>query len=156
MSQGRDGLAVALRAVYLLAVAVWVGTLVFFSFAATPAIFSTLPRDEAARAVAALFPAYYVTGWIAGGVALAATLALAARAGAFGRAARWRAGLLVLMLALSLYAGLVVLPQVRAARLAGDTAARDSGHRRSVLLNLAVIAAGVGVTALSAGERRKD
>lgn len=145
-----------LRAIYLLSLAVWVGTLVFFSFAATPAIFATLPRDEAARAVAALFPVYYATGWIAGGLALAATLGLAALARAFGREARWRAVVLAGMLALSAYAGLVVLPQVRAARAAGDMAARDAGHRLSLLLNLAVVSGGIGLVVLSAVEHRKD
>lgn len=154
--RGRDRLLGVLHALCLLAVAVWLGTLVFFSFAATPAIFATLPRDEAARAVSALFPAYYATQWVAGALALAALLVLAAAARRFGRADAWRAGLLALMLALSLYAGLVVLPEVRAARLSGDTAARDAAHRRSVLLNLAVVAMGVGVTVLSAGDRRKD
>ncbi len=149
-------MAGVLRAVYLLALAVWVGTLVFFSFAATPAIFTTLPREEAARAVAALFPVYYVTGWVAGGLALAATLGLAALTRAFGPLPRWRAAVLVLMLALSAYAGLVVLPEVRAARLAGDTAARDAGHRLSLLLNLTVVLAGLGLTVLSAVEQRKD
>lgn len=145
-----------LRAIYLLSLTVWVGTLVFFSFAATPRIFAMLPRDEAARAVAALFPVYYATGWIAGGLALAATLGLAALARTFGPAARWRAAILALMLAVSAYAGLVVLPEVRAARLAGDTAARDAGHRLSVLLNLAVILGGVGLVVLSSTERGKD
>lgn len=140
----------ALRFLYLLSLAVWIGSLAFFSFFAAPALFRALPREEAGRAVAAVFPAYYAVGWAAGAVALAATLAGAAAAGRFPSAARWRAGLLALMLALSLYAGLVVLPEVRAARAAGDEAGRARGHRVSVLLNLAVIACGVGVVALSA------
>lgn len=140
----------ALRVVYLLSLAVWVGSLVFFSFVAAPAVFRALPREAAGQAVAAIFPTYYALGWVAGGLALAATLAGAALAGVWTRALLWRAGLLALMLALSLYAGLVLLPRVRAARAAGDEAARMRAHRAAVALNLAVIASGVAVVALSA------
>jgi hypothetical protein len=140
----------ALRVLYLLSLTVWIGSLVFFSLFVAPALFRTLPREEAGRAVAAIFPAYYAVGWGAGGLALAATLAGAAAAGLWTSAVRWRAGLLALMLAISLYAGLVVRHQVRAAKAAGDEAGLARSHKISVLLNLAVIAGGLGVVALSA------
>ena len=140
----------ALRFLYLLSLAVWIGSLVFFSFFVAPALFRTLPREEAGRVVATIFPIYYAVGWGAGGLALAATLAGAAASGLWTSAVRWRAGLLALMLAISLYAGLVVRQQVRAAKAAGDEAGLARTHRVSVLLNLAVIAGGLGVVALSA------
>lgn len=144
-----------LRYLHLLALAVWVGTLTFFSFAAAPAIFSTLPAAEAGHAVAALFPAYYATGWLAGGAALAAALGLGWLRGKLAPSLAWRAGLLAGMLAVSLYAGLVVLPQVRAARAAGDEEAWRRGHRLSVLLNLAVVAGGLAAVAFAARAERE-
>jgi hypothetical protein len=128
-----------------LALGVWAGALVFFSLAAAPAIFARLPREEAGRAVAAIFPAYYLTGWIAGGVAAAAILAGERPS----RRRRWRVTLLGLALAASLYGGLVLLPQVRAARAAGDEAGRRRAHAVAVALNVVTTAAVLGALALS-------
>ncbi len=44
---------------YVLALVVWVGEVVFFSFVAAPALFRTFPPVEAGRAVGAILPIYY-------------------------------------------------------------------------------------------------
>jgi hypothetical protein len=58
------------------------------------------------------------------------------------------------MLLVSLYAGLVVLPQVRAARAAGDASARDRGHRLAVVLNVFVLGTGVVALALALKDKQ--
>ncbi|HEV8700511.1 MAG TPA: DUF4149 domain-containing protein, partial [Candidatus Polarisedimenticolia bacterium] len=45
-----------LRTAHLLALGIWVGSVVFFSFFTAPTLFGALPRDMAGRAVSAIFP----------------------------------------------------------------------------------------------------
>ena len=104
-----------MRQLTLTAVAVWLGAMGFFAFIAAPAAFTTLDREAAGRFVSAVFPRYYAVGLALGLVAL------------FGLGVRWMAGGwrgldwlsaggVLLMLALTLYAGAVVLPAAHAAR----------------------------------------
>ncbi len=62
-------------AVYRLALALWVGGVSIFTFLVTPALFRGLGRDEAARTVGLLFPAYFPYVLSVTLVALAAFLA---------------------------------------------------------------------------------
>ena len=62
-------MAATLRYLHLLALVIWIGGVVFFSFFTAPALFSALPREMAGRATAAIFPRYYMMGGICGGVA---------------------------------------------------------------------------------------
>src|SRR5262249_56657639 len=98
-----------MRQLTLTAVAVWLGAMGFFAFIAAPAAFGALERDAAGRFVSVVFPRYYGVGLALGLVA------------AFGLGVRWMgggwrgldwtvAGLVLLMLALTLHAGAVVLP----------------------------------------------
>ena len=150
-----------LRTAHLLALGTWVGSVVFFSFFTAPTLFGALPRDMAGRAVSAIFPRYYALGAACGAVALLTGLLLGARQPAFGRLLACELILLGSMTGIVLYAGRVVLPQAAQARLAlpglegtpGHDEARarfDSLHRRSVLLNGAVLVLGVASTALFA------
>lgn len=72
---------------YLLTLAVWVGSIVFFSFVQAPTVFQTLDAENAARLQRATFPKYYLVGIVcamAGVVCVAVLLAeqaLPARAG---------------------------------------------------------------------------
>jgi hypothetical protein len=142
----------ALSAVTRVALGVWAGAVLFFSAGAAPALFARLPREEAGRAVAAVFPVYYATGWIAAAVALAATALHAASRGGWTRQARWRAALVAVALAASLYGGVVLLPRVRAARAAGDDAGTRRGHAAAVALNVVTLAAVLGALALATDE----
>ncbi len=137
-----------------LAVSLWLGAMVFFAFFVAPAAFATLEREAAGRFVAAIFPRYYQAGVVLGILALA---------GCLGRNLprgwqRWDwlpLGLVVLMLALTVYAWLVVLPAAHASREAMHRA--ETGptsqealrfarlHRLSGVLNGAVMLAGVAV-----------
>lgn len=153
-----------LRTVHLLALGIWVGSVVFFSFFTAPTLFGALPRDMAGRAVSAIFPRYYALGAVCGLVALLTGLLLGARQPAFGRLLAAELVLLGLMTGIVIYAGRVVLPQAADTRQAlpgiegtagyDEAKARfDALHRRSVLLNGTVLLLGVASTVLFALQR---
>lgn len=153
--------AAALRFVHLLALVVWIGGVIFFSFVTAPALFGALPRDMAGRATAAIFPRYYLLGGICGGVAILSAALLGMRGRSAGRPLILELVLLGLMTALTLYAGQVILPRASALRLAlpgleGTPAHEEaqrrfaSLHARSVRLNGAVLLLGLGTLALLA------
>jgi hypothetical protein len=152
----------ALRVLFLLALSLWVGEIVFFSFVVAPTLFRHLPVEVAGRAVGAIFPRYYALGLGAGAVLLASTLGLAWLAVA--RRAAWvaAAGLAGVMLVLTLFAATVIRPRAEALRPhlrhgpAPEPAAQaefDRLHRRAVQLNgltllLGLAVLGLGATAL--------
>lgn len=151
----------ALRFLHLVAIAAWVGSILFFSFVGAPTIFAVLPRDLAGRAVSAIFPRYYLLGLIAGAVALASALILGALSGRRDPAFAASLVLLVVMLGLTAYADRVVRPRAAALRQAlprlegkpeqAEARARfDALHRQSVALNGAVLLLGLGVIAVTA------
>jgi uncharacterized protein DUF4149 len=134
------------------AVLVWLAVMAFFAFLVAPAAFASLDRDAAGRFVSVMFPRYYAVGTALGLVALGA---VAARWLGAGRPLEgWIGlGLVALMLILTLYSWLVVLPAAHAAREAMRQSATAGGlssealafarlHRLSGVLNAAVMAAG--------------
>jgi putative copper export protein len=152
-----------LRFAHLVAVAVWVGSIVFFSFVAAPSIFGALPREMAGRAVAVIFPRYYLLGGAGGGAALLTAILRGVARGRFGRALGLEALLLLAMLGLTAYAGLVVLPRAAAIRetlprlegTEGYAEAKtrfDALHARSVGLNGAVLLLGLAAIACLAAD----
>jgi hypothetical protein len=126
---------------YLLALVCWLGGMIaFVLFTAT--LFSRLPVAEAGKVVSALFPYYYLTGYVAGAIGLVLAIYFAVS----GRGRAWwicSAVLLAAALALTVYAGAVIRPQIEAVRSvteeANPDAARkaqfDSLHRLSVQIN---------------------
>lgn len=145
-----------MRQLTLTAVAVWLGAMGFFAFIVAPAAFSALDREAAGRFVSSVFPRYYAVGLALGLVAL------------FGLGLRWMgggwrgldwlsAGGVLLMLALTLYAGAVVLPAAHAARAAGADPAAAAGfarlHRLSGILNVIVMASGILVLVMETRRR---
>lgn len=151
------------RFLHLLALSVWVGTIVFFSFVAAPSIFSALPREMAGRAVAAIFPRYYLLGGVCGGVAALTALFRGLAGGRFGGALVLETVLILGMLALTAYAGLGILPDAAAIR---DTLPRlegtdryaeakarfDALHARSVGVNGGVLLLGLAAIACLAAK----
>jgi Domain of unknown function (DUF4149) len=129
------------------------GVQVFLSFQVAPSTFRLLDRPQAVRLMEGLFPGYYLFGIMTTTAALGLILWLALAA---PRAPlRWGAVVLVtVVLAGTLYAGQVLLPEAHAARLraqaapAGDLAPLEFRrlHRRSVAVNIALF--GVGLLAL--------
>ncbi|MBI5503876.1 MAG: DUF4149 domain-containing protein [Deltaproteobacteria bacterium] len=140
---GRTGTSdgAAAIAVFVTALALWIGTAAFFSAVVLPVLFTHLAANEAGAIAALLFPWYFRVGCVLGIVALAVALHLARGAGK-----AWRFGTLVLalMTAAQLYSTVVVHPEV--ARLRGD---RDQAqrfaqlHQLSVRLNAVVLGGGM-------------
>jgi len=150
-----------MRQLTAVAVALWLGAMGFFAFVVAPAAFRVLEREAAGRLVSAVFPRYYAVGLALGLAALA------------GLGARWLGGgwrgwdwlpvsLVLIMLALTLYAGAVVLPATHAAREAMQQAGVDPSaaagfarlHRLSAVLNAVVMASGVLVLVVETLRRR--
>lgn len=139
-----------------LALGLWVGALVFVSFVVAPAVFGAVPSETAGTVMGAIFPRYYAFTIGVGIVALLAALPLRGAA----RGSQWSAivGMMVVMLAATTYAGVVVSPRARAIRPAlhqepVDPALRaefDALHRRAVQLNGLVLLLGLGAMGVSA------
>ncbi len=136
------------------AVLLWLGIMAFFAFLVAPAAFASLDREAAGRLVSVMFPRYYAVGAALGGIALVTLGVRWLRAGR--PPGEWVSlGLVLLMLALTLYAWLVVLPAAHSAREALRQAGVQAGavsteaaaftrlHRLSGILNATVMAAGV-------------
>lgn len=142
--------------VLTLALGLWVGALVFVSFVVAPVVFGTMPSEAAGTVMGAIFPRYYAFTIVVGIVALLAALPLRSSA----RGAGWRVivGAMIVMLAATAYAGLVVSPRARAIRPAlhhepVDPALRaefDALHRRAVQLNGLVLLLGLGAMGFTA------
>ena len=143
---------------YLMALIIWLGEVIFFSFVAAPSIFATFPTPEAGRAVGAIFPTYYRIGYGCGIILLIGAVVLTGAAVARG----WWAVNIVLaavMLALTLYAGVIIQPRVAALSPQIHTptataAVKDEFsrlHRLAVVLNGVVLLCGLAVSAITAG-----
>jgi hypothetical protein len=149
-----------LRVLTVSSVSAWVGVMVFFSLFVAPAAFSVLDRESAGRLVSAVFPRYYAVGLVLGLVGLAG-LAGRLLAGERGPAP-WALALLLLMLGLTAFTMLVLLPQleeVRATlRAAGvapgsglpETRAFGRLHGLSLILNGVTLLAGLALLCLEA------
>ncbi len=100
-----------------LALAIWLGSMVFMIFVAAPALFSRLGPEDGGRATRAIFPGYHRLGAMCGGV-LVASLALGALLAPEPHARRGLEAILAsAMLALTLYSWRVLSPRIELARL---------------------------------------
>ncbi|HKD67711.1 MAG TPA: DUF4149 domain-containing protein [Candidatus Binataceae bacterium] len=131
--------------IYLLALVCWLGGMIAFVLF-TAVLFSRLAVADAGKVVGAIFPYYYITGYVAGAIGLVLAIYFAVE----GRGRAWwicSAVLLAGALALTVYAGAVVRPKIETVRAVVEEAnpdpARkaefDSLHRLSVQLNGGVI-----------------
>jgi Domain of unknown function (DUF4149) len=126
---------------YLLVLVCWLGGMIsFVPFTAT--LFSKLPVADAAKVVGAIFPYYYLTGYVAGGIGTLLAIYFAVNR----RGRGWwicAAVLLAGALALTVYAGAVLRPQIESVRDVAEEATPDparkaqfdSLHRLSVQIN---------------------
>jgi hypothetical protein len=126
---------------YLLALVCWLGGMIAF-VGFTAVLFSRLAVADAGKVVSTIFPYYYLTGYVAGGVGLVLAIYFAT----FARGRAWwicAAVLLAAALALTVYAGAVVRPKIEAVRSVTEEASPDpqrkaefdSLHRLSVQIN---------------------
>jgi len=128
--------------IHLLSLVMWMGSIIFFSFFAPPAVFRLLDRQKAGEVVGAIFPKYYGLGYICSALA-AATQMLSPR-GMQGAP----------LIFLTIYAGLVINPKARALKeqMQVHPENRDalepqfrSLHGWSVRLNATVLVFGLGL-----------
>jgi uncharacterized membrane protein len=137
---------------YLLALALWVGGIVFFSFFTTPALFTELPKDMASQMITVLFPRYYTLGYVCGGIALLMTFIESL----LMRQLPWiRLLVILIILGSTFYAGSIIRPEVHdlkiqlksveeGSELGIHLKARfDQMHRLSVTLNMIVLMGGI-------------
>lgn len=131
---------------YLLALAWWTGTALYFGGSAAPSIFARFSRTEAGRIVEVLFPGYYRTA-VATGVALVA-LALW-RLGAGRPRAGLALALAAVVLAMALVGALVLQPRIHALRVqAGELGPeRPLPPAFGTLHGLSVLASGISLLA---------
>jgi Domain of unknown function (DUF4149) len=147
-----------LRFTFLLALAVWIGEVVFFSFGVAPALFQTLGPVAAGAAVGVIFPRYYAFGMASGALALVTAAVLAWRA-----ASGWWWRLATLGIAIGLgatvYAGTVVHARARQAREGAAPSSPPSeefarAHRLAVTLNGVALLGSIAALACSAAALR--
>ena len=136
------------RWLQLLALIVWLGEVVFFSFVVAPTLFGTFAPVEAGRAVGAILINYYRIGYGCGVLLLVTTLLKLSSA----RARTWpvvSALLVAGMLGSTVYAGL--RPQLHdAAAPPGTRDEFDRLHHLAVTLNGVVLVGGVMLSVLAA------
>ena len=147
-----------MRFLFALSLGAAVGTIVFFSFLAAPAIFRTLPRPVAGDVTSAIFPRYYAML----GICLTVALITVLTAGDRFPSRPLVAGALALALAITIVAGTVVRGSAHSQRLAlraaSDEASRPAleasfrrTHALSAALNLAVLLLAAGSLAAGIG-----
>ena len=150
------------RFLYLLALGLWIGEIVVFSFVVAPAVFRTLGPTGGGDVIAAIFSGYYALGAAAAAAAFGLGLVLRR---ASSRAGWWTAAVVVVALGLAatLWAGTVLHPRARQLRAAMHAAGEDSPaaaefrrlHDRAVALNGAALVAGLVGLGLSAAGLRQ-
>jgi hypothetical protein len=127
---------------YLLALVCWLGGMFFFTAIVAPVVFKLLPTPEAGKFVAGVFPRYYILGYAAGAISLALALYFTVKC---QPKLWWSLASLAIAgaLALTIYAGGIVRPQVDAIRTVVEEqnpdpvrrAEFDRLHKLSVMLN---------------------
>jgi hypothetical protein len=132
--------------VYVLAMAMMVGSIAFFSFVVAPMVFRVLGAETGGRFVRALFPHYYLWGASCGAIALPAYVAGPLCFPEYrGISVGIQATVLLCCTLIMLYGGNSLVPQINRARDAGPSSHDrfERLHRRSVLLNGLVMIAGM-------------
>ena len=153
----------AFKFIYILSVCFWIGSIFFFSFFAAPSIFKVLPRETAGNVVSDIFPKYYLVAYVCGGAAVITTILLRIfyehKTGVlFGL----KLGVLLVMLALAVYAGEVLRPKAVEARAEMRSLSEESPnypashekfrmlHSRSAIINSAVFILGIAILFINA------
>lgn len=113
--------------IFLMAMGVWLGGVVFFSFFTAPVIFERLPRNQAADVISVIFPRYYNLGYSCGfAMLLAGAYPIYLRPSSVNPWTSW--GLALIATAVSLYAGRVIMPRVRRYRITAESSAGTPEH----------------------------
>jgi hypothetical protein len=133
---------------YVLALAAWVGSILFFSFGVAPLVFSELGEQTGGKFVRVLFPRYYLWGAICGAVALPAYVAGPLCFHEYRGPMVGVSALVILAgILITMYGGNSLTPAINQARDQGP-AGQDRFRRlrrRAVWLNALVLAIGIGL-----------
>jgi hypothetical protein len=140
--------------IYISSLVCWIGSIVFFSFFAAPAIFKVLDREKAGEVVGIIFPRYYLIGYVCAVLTLV-TLLVGAQA-----PIGMKLVFLLVMMAGLFPAGLIVSPKARdlKARIKSTVSSEERNslelrfktlHSLAVKLNGVVLLAGLGLLWLS-------
>lgn len=143
------------RYAHLLSIAVWIGSIVFFSFVGAPSIFKAVDRKTAGDIVGVIFPKYYTLGYVCSLISLA-SLAFMGFASGFTQPLKYGMAALVVMGALTLVSGAFIAPKakdvkqmIRAetdeAKIADLRGRFGKIHAISASLNLLTLAAGLAL-----------
>ena len=144
-----------LRYLQLLALGVWLGAMVLFSFMVAPALFANLPtRHLAGTIVSVVLRQLHALGLVAGVIYLVAAVLLSRLEPSSGGLLTLRNGLVVLMLVLTVCSQFVISPRMvalRAEMVSIDQTPADHPlrvafnryHRYSVWLMTATLLAGL-------------
>lgn len=128
------------RFLFTLAVAVWIGTLVSFSYVILPGIHAWGRPREARSLLRGLFPRYHLVGIVCGLISLAA-VAAAPRSATFGPPERFMLGAPVAIALLCAMIGRqVMLPRLAALDADTQADAFERVHRFAAMLNTTALA----------------
>ncbi|MFQ5585367.1 MAG: DUF4149 domain-containing protein [Thermodesulfobacteriota bacterium] len=147
-----------IRFVHLISVVVWIGSIIFFSLFAAPSIFKVLPREVAGDVVGAIFPKYWMVGYVCSLVTIITLIALSVDEKTLPLL---KIAILVVMTALTFYSGLAVGSKARSIKAeirAVETAEQKEPltkrfktlHRRSMMLNVIILLLGLFFVYLTA------
>ena len=136
--------------IYILSLACWVGSIIFFSFFAAPVIFNLLEREKAGEVVGVIFPRYYFLGYVC------AVMALSSLMISTQQIFSPKQILLLIMIIGWFYAGLVVSPKSKKLKALRELASSveekelfeakfKKVHSLAVKLNGIVLFAGLGL-----------
>jgi len=128
------------RFVFTLAVAIWLGTVVSFSFVLLPGVHAALPDGKGRDLLRQLFPRYHLVGIVCGLIALA-IVAVAPRSATLSVERRLLLGAPVAVALLCAMIGRqVLLPRLAALRSDAEAATFESTHRIAAMLNTTALA----------------
>ncbi len=147
-----------LNFIYLLSLIIWIGSIIFFSFFTAPTLFKNLPMEVAGQAVSAIFPKYYAAGYASGFLALISLVMNAVKTGVWSPL---KMILVVIMVGMTLFAGLNIHPRARALKeeikIASDETEAshlkqefDRVHKISVVFNGIVLLIGLFLVLITA------
>jgi hypothetical protein len=132
-------------AVFIIAIATWVGAIVFQSAVVAPTVFATVDESQARAFLRALFPRFFRLG-LACGAIMTVSIAASAWMSGWTAALSILSGLTAAMLAFEA-GSLWLVPHINAARDAGDAgvARFQTLHRLSVLFTVIILLLGIVV-----------
>ncbi|MBI5234839.1 MAG: DUF4149 domain-containing protein [Deltaproteobacteria bacterium] len=153
---------IIIKFLHLLSLSIWVGSMVFFSFLAAPAIFKKLPRETAGDVVGEIFPKYWLLGYTACVTAVLTLVIMSVEGGSIPTA---RMTVIAAMTLIVFCNGLVVATKARRIkaeiRVAGQQDEKDGLkarfkrlHAVSAVLNMASLILGTALIFLTTMELR--